>query len=81
MTSLLKNLLGSGTKDQEFADEMRAVLQNMQQERARCESLIEGVRSAGDNLQELSEPIAKAGSDVAEVLSRLAELEERFRRW
>ena len=51
--SLLKNLLGGNTKDEQFAEEMRAVLQELQQERARCESLTEGVRTAGERLQEL----------------------------
>jgi chromosome segregation ATPase len=76
--SLLKNLLGSNTKDEQFAEEMRGVLQEMQQERARCESLTEGVRTASDRLQELGEPIAKVGGDVEDMLSRLSELEQRF---
>ena len=64
--SLLKNLLGSNTKDEQFAEEMRGVLQEMQKERARCENLTEGVRTASDRLQELGEPIAKVGGDVEE---------------
>ena len=76
--SLLKNLLGSNTKDEQFAEEMRAVLQELQQERARCDNLIESVRTAGDKLHELNDPIAKVGSDVESMLSRLAELDQRF---
>ncbi len=76
--SLLKNLLGSNTKDEQFAEEMRAVLQELQQERARCDKLIESVRTAGDQLDGLNEPIAKVGSDVEGMLSRLGELEQRF---
>jgi len=76
--SLLKNLLGSNTKDEQFAEEMRGVLQQMQQERTRCENLTEGVRTAGDRLQELSEPITKVGQDVDGMLERLGELESRF---
>src|SRR5262245_25360274 len=76
--SLLKNLLGSNTKDEQFAEEMRAVLQELQQERARCDNLIESVRTAADKLEELNEPIAQAGTDVDGMLSRLGELEQRF---
>ena len=76
--SLLKNLLGSNTKDEQFAEEMRGVLQQMQQERTRCENLTESVRTAGDRLSELNEPIAKVGQDVDAMLERLGELESRF---
>jgi len=78
MTSLLKNLLGNGQKDRELTEEMRAILQEMQEERGRCEALIESTRASSDRLQELGEPIAKAGSDVDAVLARLGELEQRF---
>ena len=76
--SLLKNLLGSNVKDEQFAEEMRGVLQELQQERARCETLTESARTANDQLTELDEPIAKAGKEIQGVLERLAELEERF---
>ena len=76
--SLLKNLLGSNVKDEQFAEEMRGVLQELQQERARCDSLTETVRTANDQLQELTEPITNATTEIQGVLSRLAELEERF---
>lgn len=75
---MLKNLLGNGSKDRELAEEMRALLHEMQQERGRYEALIERVRGSADRLQELGEPIAKAGSDVDAVVERLADLEQRF---
>ncbi len=78
MTPLLKNLLGNGSKDRELAEEMRALLHEMQQERGRYEALIESVRASADRLQELGGPIAKAGSDVDAVAARLGDLEQRF---
>ncbi len=78
MTPLLKNLLGNSSKDRELAEEMRAVLNEMQQERDRYQKLIESARDSVDRLQQLGEPIAKAGSDVDEVAARLGELKQRF---
>jgi chromosome segregation ATPase len=78
MTPLLKSLLGNGSKDRELAEEMRAILHEMQQERGRHEALIQSVRDSADRLQQLGEPIAKAGSDVDAVVARLGDLELRF---
>ena len=74
----LKNLLGSNPKDREFAEEMRAVLQEMHQERARFEALLNSAESSAERLQEVREPIARAASDVDAVAQRLAEVEQRF---
>lgn len=78
MTPLLKSLLGNGSKDRETAEEMRALLNDMQKERSRYEALVRNVETAADRLGQLGEPIAKAGSDVDLVVARLAELEQRF---
>ncbi len=75
----LKNLLGNASRDRDAAEEMRALLERMQQERARCEALVGKVEGAGNRLQELEAPIASAESGVSGVTGRLAELEQRFR--
>jgi DNA repair exonuclease SbcCD ATPase subunit len=78
MAPLLKSLLGHGSKDREHTEEMKALLQEMQQERIRYEALLASVRSSSEHLQTLGEPIAKAGSDVESVTSRIGDLESRF---
>src|SRR3989442_241412 len=76
--ALLKNLLGNDGKDRENAEEMRSLLHEMQQERARHEKLIESVRAAVERMQQLGEPIAKAGNDVDAMTGRIGELQLRF---
>lgn len=78
MTPLFKSLLGNGSKDREFAEEMRVLLQEMRQERERFETLVEGSRGAADQLHQLNDPIAKAGSDVNAVAARLRDMEQRL---
>src|SRR5688572_9784408 len=78
MASMLKSLLGNGSNDRELTEELRAVLHEMQQERGRCEKLIEGARASADQLRQLGEPIAKAETDVDAVAARLADLEQRL---
>jgi chromosome segregation ATPase len=78
MTTLLKNLLGNGSKDREASEEMREILQEMQHERGRCEALLNSVHGAAERLDQIAEPLAKAGSDVNAVGERLAEIEQRF---
>src|SRR5205809_2674860 len=78
MPPLLKNLLGNGSKDKVHAEELRAVLRELQQERHHCEALIHSVHASADRLQYLGEPIAKAGTDVDAVATRLGDLEQRF---
>jgi chromosome segregation ATPase len=78
MTSLLKNLLGNRSQDRELTDELRAALSEMQQERARYESLLGSVRASMQRLQELGEPLAKTGNDVAAVIAQVGELERRL---
>jgi hypothetical protein len=51
MAPLLKNLLGNGSKDRELAEEMRAILNEMQEERSRCEA--DRPRASADHLQQL----------------------------
>lgn len=78
MAPLLKNLLGSSAKDREQAEELRGVLHEMQQERARGEAVIANVRESAERLNTLGEPVARAGAEVDAMSTRLAELEQRF---
>ncbi|MBI1796404.1 MAG: hypothetical protein HYR74_05065 [Candidatus Eisenbacteria bacterium] len=77
MAPLLKSLLGNGSRDRELAEELRAVLQEMQQERDRCNVFLQNTRAAAEKLQEVGEPLVKAGRDIDAVAARLAELEQR----
>ena len=76
MTSLFKNLMGSGNR--ESADELRTALHEMQQERARDERLLASIHSAVERLEELGGPIANAVKEVDEMASRYSKLEQRF---
>src|SRR5882762_2216648 len=78
MTPLLKNLLGNGSKDREAVEAMRAILNDMQQERTRFETLLETVRASTDRLLQLDAPVAKVSSDVDAVAARLGDVEQRF---
>jgi chromosome segregation ATPase len=78
MASLFKNLLGDGSRDREFAEDLRVLLQQMRQERERFEALLHASRAAADRIEQLGEPIARAGSDVDAVSTRLRDLEQRF---
>jgi chromosome segregation ATPase len=78
MTPLLKSLLGDASKDRERAEEMRAILHEMQEERGRYETVLERALASADRLQQLGEPLAKAGSDVDAVAARIADMEQRF---
>ena len=75
---MLRNLLGNSSKDRELAEEMRAALKEMRQERERFAALLESSSSAADRLHELGDPIAKASGDVDDVTARLREMEQRF---
>lgn len=78
MAPLLRSLLGNAAKDRELTEGLRAVLQEMQDERVRYESLLEKVRTSAEQLQSLGEPIARVESDVEGASSRVAQLEQRF---
>ncbi len=78
MSSLLKNLLGNGSKDQETVEAMRTILREMEQERGRHEQVVERVQAAIERLEQLGEPIAKAGNDVDAMTSSLSELKQRL---
>lgn len=78
MAPLLKSLLGNNSKDRELADEMRAVLNDIRQERERFEKLVESSRTAAERMSELNAPIAKAQSDTDSVAERIADMEQRF---
>jgi len=78
MSPLLKNLLGQASRDRELSEEMRAVLDEIVQERQRFEQLLDSAASTTDRLREIDEPMSRA-SGVAEALSeRLAQLEQRL---
>jgi hypothetical protein len=76
--ALLKNLLGNSNNDGEHAEQMRALLLEMQQERTRIETLLESTRTSTERLQQLGDPVAKAGQDVDAMIARIAELEQRL---
>ncbi|MDH5198309.1 MAG: hypothetical protein OEY20_13790, partial [Gemmatimonadota bacterium] len=78
MAHLLKNLLGNGSRDQEMTDEMRAVLQEITQERSHCEVLVKSARTSLTRVGEMSAPIAKAQSDTDAMTARLEGLEQRL---
>src|SRR5205809_7546205 len=78
MPPMLKNLLGNNPKDRETAEETRAVLHGMQQERGRYEALIQSARASADKHQQLAEPITKASGEVDAMTARLQELERRL---
>jgi chromosome segregation ATPase len=78
MASLLKNLFGDGSKDREFAEDLRALLQQVRRERERCEATINDSCATADRLEQLAEPVARAGSDVEALGAGLRELEERL---
>jgi len=74
MPPLLKRLLGNGSDDRQVAEDMRAVLNEMRQERQRFETLLESSRGAQEQLSGLSEPIAKAASDMNAATVRLTHM-------
>jgi chromosome segregation ATPase len=78
MAPLLKSLLGNGSRDRELTDEMRAVLEQIQQERSHCETLVKSARASLTRVQELGAPIAKTESDMDAATARLATLEQRL---
>jgi chromosome segregation ATPase len=76
--ALLKNLLGNSNNDGEHAEQIRALLLEMQQERTRCETLLESTRASSERLQQLGDPMAKAGKEIDAMIARVAELEQRL---
>src|SRR5262245_40782696 len=76
--ALLKNLFGDGSKDRELAEDMRALLQEVRQERERFAQLLESSHGASDAMHDLIDPIAKASSDINAVTARLKDMEERL---
>ena len=57
MATLLKSLLGNGSKDAELTAEVRTAVQEMRQERSHCETLVKSARASLNRVQELGEPI------------------------
>jgi len=75
---MLKNLLGNGSKDREAAEEMRHVLQEIQQERGRNETIVEKVRTSIERMQDIGEPITKVSGEMDSLMERLGSMEKRF---
>jgi DNA repair exonuclease SbcCD ATPase subunit len=78
VATLLKSLIGNGTKERDLTDEMRAVLLEMRQERGQCEALAKSARASVTRAQELGGPIAKALSEMDALAERLLTLEQRL---
>ena len=78
MKPLLKNLMGSGSRDQETLEAVRAVLAEIQKERERYEALVEGAKAGADRLKTLGEPLARTESDLQSMVGRMTQMEERF---
>lgn len=79
MKPLIQRLLGNGVDERLLTEEVRAVLVEMQQERVRYDKLIQSSQGSIDQLQRLSDPIARATTEVDSVAERLASLEHRFK--
>src|SRR5262245_50390038 len=75
---MLKNLLGNNSNNQELAEEMRGILKEMQDERARYQELVETAQHSNDKLKKIHEPISKATKEVDAVSTRLTEIEKRL---
>jgi len=78
MAPLFQGLLGNSSKDKQLVEEMRAVVEEMRQERSRCESLIENAHAAEDRLRLLDDPISIAQEGVGRVTEGLGKLEQRL---
>lgn len=73
-----KNLMGNGAKEQEQLEAMRAVLADIQRERERFETLVEGSKAGAERLKQLGEPLAKTESEMQTLESRMTQMQERF---
>jgi chromosome segregation ATPase len=73
-----KNLMGNGAKEQEQLEAMRAVLADIQRERERYETLVEGSKAGAERLKQLGEPLAKTESEMHTLEGRMAQMQERF---
>ena len=78
MATLLRTLLGNGSSDTDHAGEMRAVLDELRQERGHCEALVKSARASVTRFQELGEPLARTGTDMDRISQRLGGLEQRL---
>jgi len=73
-----KNLMGNGAKEQEQLAAMRAVLADIQRERERFETLVEGSKAGAERLKQLGEPLAKTEGEMHTLESRMSQMQERF---
>jgi chromosome segregation ATPase len=75
MVTLFKGIMGNGSA--QLTDEVRAVLQQISQERGHCEALIKSARTSLTRVQEMGKPMEKVGSDMDELTARLAGIDHR----
>lgn len=78
MSPLLKKMLGNDSKDQKLTEDMRAVLAEMQQERARFEELLQTSEGSAERLRQVTEPIARTDAHIKSLSVHVDELETRF---
>lgn len=78
MSTLLKNLMGNGSRDQELTEEMRSVLNEMRQERGHCEALVKSARASLTRVQELRAPMTQTANEMDALSKRLGGLEQRL---
>ena len=78
MSPLLKKMLGNDSKDQKLTEDMRAVLAEMQQERARFEKLLQASEGSAERLHQIADPIARTDAHIKSLSVHVEELETRF---
>src|SRR5688572_27387956 len=76
--ALLKKMLGNSSKDRELADDVRAALAEMREERERFERLLESSQGASERLATIDEPVTRLAGGLDEAVGRLAEVEGRL---
>jgi chromosome segregation protein len=76
--ALLKKMLGNSSKDRELADDVRAALAEMREERERFERLLESSQGASERLAAIDEPVTRLAGGLDEAVGRLAEVEGRL---
>ncbi|MGH7740980.1 MAG: hypothetical protein ACRENS_03040 [Candidatus Eiseniibacteriota bacterium] len=78
MAGLLQSLLGNGAREKEMAEEMRAMLQEMQHERVRYQTLVESARASAMMLEQFGETILRTKQAMDSATARVHEVEMRL---
>lgn len=78
MAGLIQSLLGNGAREKEMAEEMRAILHEMQQERARYQALIESSRASAMMLEQFGATIVETRHALEGATARVHEVEQRL---